>query len=144
MLVFVPGSLTTTADTERDHLIDRLMITASRFVSIHYAKEYSRWIMEAGERYRIDPKLLLALFITESGLDHNAVGPLAYDGRRYKGIAQVPKMMPPRQSIREGARILREKMEESRSIAVALSKYKGFGGQVNGHVRKVLKIARDI
>ena len=137
-------ALTPIANPQREHLLDRMMIAASAYVSIPFAKEYSIWIIDAAQKWGINPCLLMALYITESELNHRAVGPVGRDGHRYKGIAQVPEMMPARDSIEKGARILREKMRESRTEAEAVSKYKGYCGKINWKVKEVLNLRKRL
>jgi soluble lytic murein transglycosylase-like protein len=117
----------------------RMIVASAQCVSVDRAIQYTDWIISAAEKYQLPPILLLALYITESELNHRAVS-----CKGYRGIAQVKPSLPPRENILEGARILREKMSAFPQIERAIGAYKGFGPVRNHHTRKVMRLRKEI
>jgi hypothetical protein len=123
--------------------MEKIMAMITDSIPIGFSVDYSNWVMEAARHYQINPSLLTALYVSESDFRYNAKSP-----KRYRGIAQTRHYLPPRESIFEEARILKEKLELCHNEKKAISLYKGFGGQINGraksHIDKVMKIKQIV
>jgi len=118
-----------------------------------HAAVYAHYVVQFGERYEVDPRIVASMMLQESSCDPNATGALGELGlmqikrgtRATAGYDHLSdeKLREPRTNIMLGVRYLRRCLEKcAGSIAGALSLYKGIARK--GGVCRDSVYARDI
>lgn len=129
---FIPISISETATTKKLSLVG-IRVRPSLVGAIDFAST----------QYDLSPEFIIALILTESSFDENAVS-----SKGYKGLMQIPQKVPSDANILVGANIFREKMRiVEGDLVKALCLYKGYKiGSGNGlrEANKVLFRLRQI
>ena len=111
------------------------------------AKVVGPWLREAGRAHGVDPELLQAVIVVESGFDARAVSPrgalglmqiMPVSGERYatpgeRGVPVQERLLDARTNIHTGARMLADLLRRHERIEVALAAWNAGEGSVRRH-----------
>ena len=125
--------------------ISKTSLTEKKLALVGISKKINliRSIDFASSQYDISPEFIIALTLTESSFNENAIS-----SKGYKGLMQIPQRVPPDANILIGSRIFREKMSlVSNDIEKAICLYKGYKiGSKDGikQAKKVINLYNTI
>ncbi|MFN7064850.1 MAG: lytic transglycosylase domain-containing protein [Aquificaceae bacterium] len=130
-----------------------MILLAIFFLWLSHGFAFYHCFFDAGDRYKVDPVMLIAIAKTESGFNPRAVN-INKNGTRDYGIMQInsywlqrykiPKewVFEPCYNIHFSAMVLKKCMNEYKGIALAVDCYNK-GSKAKGHGAYVERVLRD-